>query len=176
MLSLSEYAVVGRDATMYEALGALDRAQALRDPNLQPHRAVLVREADGSIVGKMGHLAFLRALLPERRTWKSDIAMLERAGVSEDMTDSSDHIFEMLDEEVDIAERAKNVRVIDVCTPTTAFIERDATLLETIRVFLAHQTSSLLVTEGKRTVGIVRLPDLFDEMAKILRKDMQQGG
>ncbi|MHC4598378.1 MAG: CBS domain-containing protein, partial [Planctomycetota bacterium] len=113
------------------------------------------------------HLAFLRALLPERRAWASDDAMLERAGVSPDMRDTSTRVLGMMGEDVvDVGERAKNVRVVDVCAPTSATIEREASLFDAIRVFLAHETLSLLVTEGGRTVGILRLSDLFDELAR----------
>ena len=170
MLPLDEYAVVDCEATLFEALEALERAQANLEPGRQPHRAVLVQDEQGAIVGKLGHMAFLRALLPERRAWECDDAVLERAGVSPDMRDTSARILGMMGEEtVDLTERAKSTRVVEVCAPTTAMIEQGASLLEAIRVFLARDTLSLLVTERGRTVGILRLSDLFDELGREIR-------
>jgi hypothetical protein len=171
MLPLSEYAVVDCDATLSDAIGALHQAQKGPAAVRHPHRAVLVRDSRGTIVGKLGHLGFLRALLPERRTWYHD-KRLDQAGVSDDMKASSASIFELVgDEVVDVCERAKNVRVVDVCTPTTASIEHSASLLEATRAFLVHNTLSLLVTKEGRTVGIVRLADLFDEFARQVQYD-----
>jgi hypothetical protein len=175
MLALSEYAVVDSDASLLEALKALHRAQDMVKAGRQPHRAVLVRDNHGTIVGKLGHLAFLRALLPERRPWTHDNAMLEQAGVTKEMKETSTRILGMLsDDLVDVGSRAKTTRVIDVCVPTSAQIERHASLMDAIRVFLAHQTLSLLVTEKGRTVGILRLADVFDELAQAIRQEKDE--
>ena len=171
MLSLSEYAIVGEDATLAEAIGVLDRSRASLPAGRSPHRAVLVRDEGGTIVGKLGHLAFLRAILPESRDWSSS-AMLDRAGVTDDLQESSAGMFGLLEEEgFDVGERARSIRVIDVCTKANACVEAEASLLEATRAFLAHQTLSLLVTERGRTVGILRLADLFDEIARQVTQD-----
>ena len=65
MLPLSEYAVVSEDATLREALLALEEAQRELPPGRQPHRAVLVVDRDKNIVGKAGQLTFLKALEPK---------------------------------------------------------------------------------------------------------------
>lgn len=166
MLSLSEYVVVDRDITLAQAIAALARSRADLAPDRHPHRAVLVKGASGEIVGKLGHLAFLRALLPERRDWNSG-DMLDQAGVSDDMKQSSAGMFGFLGEEfVDVGQILRSVRVGDVCTAAAARIEHDASLLDATRAFLASSTLSLLVTERGRTIGILRLADLFDEIAR----------
>ena len=63
-LSLDEYAVVPPEATLLEALDALDAAQEKVPEGHYPHRVVLVRDGGGKILGKLGHFAFLRALVP----------------------------------------------------------------------------------------------------------------
>ncbi len=67
MLRLSDYAVVGEDETILDALRALEKSQEKLPPGRQPHRAILVEDARGEIVGKLHHFAFLRALVPERK-------------------------------------------------------------------------------------------------------------
>ncbi|MBI4878071.1 MAG: CBS domain-containing protein [Planctomycetes bacterium] len=171
MLSLSDYAVVGEEATLVEALAALERAQADLTAGRQPHRAVLVQDSSGAIVGKLDHLAFLRALLLEHRPWTHQKA-LDMAGVSDEMKQTSADMLGLFEEDVrDLCERARNTRVSDVCTRTTASIDHESSLVDAIRAFLAHRTLSLLVTAGRRTVGLLRLADLFDELARTVRQD-----
>jgi predicted transcriptional regulator len=169
MLPLSEYAVVDCDATLADAVAVLDEAQAELAAGRQPHRAVLVKDKNGTIVGKLGHLSFLRALLPERRTWNNN-EMLDRAGVRDEMIESSAGMFELLSEEImDVCAKVKSLRVSEVCTPATASIDHEAFLLDAIRAFLTHNTLSLLVTDRGRTVGILRLADLYDEFARLVK-------
>lgn len=170
-LSLSEYAVVDDDATILDALRALDASQAALPPGRQPHRAVLVRNRDGTIVGKLHHFAFLRALTVRRRGG-AEGALLDRAGVGDDLLQASMQNLGMLTGDlVDVCVRARTVGVRDVCTPATASIDADASLADATAAFLEHQTLSLLVRAGGRTVGILRLSDLFDELARQIRQD-----
>lgn len=170
MLPLTEYAIVDGDATLAEALFALDDAQTLLAPGRHPHRAVLVRSSKGEITGKLGHLAFLRALLPERQAWESE-ELLVRAGVSKDMRSMSDGIWEFLaDDMLNVDEKVHHVKVKDVCSPTSATIRDNATLTEAIREFSHHCILSLLVTREDRVVGVLRLADLFDEIADGVRR------
>ncbi len=171
MIPLSEYAVVDEGATVLDALRALQAAQENLPPDRHPHRAILVRGRTGRIVGKLHHFAFLRALLPDRRA-RGVQALLERAGLDDDLRDSSWRTLDLLTAElVNLCERARNVKVEDVCTAATVSIEGQARLADAIPVFLAHQTLSLLVTRSGRTVGVLRLSDFFDELARQIMVD-----
>lgn len=166
MLSLSDYAVVGEDETILDALRELQASQERLPPDRQPHRAILVKDKRGVIVGKLHHFAFLRALVPERKAM-GEAAIMDRAGVSDDLRDSSMKMLDFLTADlVNVCERAKSVTVRDVYTTTTISIDENAPLAEAISRFLRHQTLSLLVTRGGKTVGILRLSDLFDELAR----------
>jgi len=171
MLPLSEYAVVGEDATILDALRALGESQDRLPPDRQPHRAVLVRDRQGAIVGKLHHFAFLRALVPERKPM-IERKVFDRAGVSDEMLAASMQTLDLLTGDlVDVCERARNVCVRDVYTPATQGISEDATLADSVRAFLEHQTLSLLVRRAGVTVGILRLSDLFDELARQIMQD-----
>ena len=171
MLSLEEYAVVDEDATILDALNALAESQAKLPPDRQPHRAVLVRDSRGVIVGKLHHFAFLRALIPERRR-PHEKAVLDRAGVSDDLLESSMQTLDLLTGDlVDVCERARTVGVRDVCTSATVSIDEEARLADAVTMFLGHQTLSLLVRRREETVGILRLSDLFDELARQMRQN-----
>ncbi len=166
MLSLSSYAVVDEDATILQALEALQDSLAQLPPDRQPHRAVLVRNRRGEIIGKVHHFAFLRALVPERKSMGS-LSIMERAGVGDDLRESSMKMLDLLTGDlVDICEMARNALVRDVYTSATVSIQEDAPLSDAIAMFLSHQTLSLLVRRREETVGILRLSDLFDELSR----------
>ena len=172
MLPLSEYAVVGEDATILDALKTLDESQDKLPPGRHPHRGVLVRNRHGVIVGKLQHFAFLRALVPERKPM-IERDMMERAGLSDELVASSMQTLDLLTgDDVNFCELARNVAVRDVYTPATHGIRENASLADAINAFLAHQTLSLLVLRAGVTVGILRLSDLFDELTRqILQND-----
>lgn len=169
MVPLEEYAVVDETATVLEALHALQASQEKLPAGRQPHRAILVRDRTGRIVGKFHHFAFLRALAAEEKArGKRDTQELfDRAGVGDDMRDTSMRMLDFLTGDLlDLCERARNVAVGDVCTYATVSIDGRAPLPDAIPVFLRHQTLSLLVGHEGRTVGILRLSDFFDELSR----------
>jgi CBS domain-containing protein len=166
MVPLAEYAVVDEGATVVEALRALQASQAKLPPGRHPHRAILVRNRAGRIVGKFHHFAFLRALMPDRKA-RTAQEWFDRAGVSDDLRDTSMRMLDFLTGDlVNLCERARSVAVGDVCTYATVGIDENAPLSDAISMFLTHQTLSLLVTRRGATVGILRLSDFFDELSR----------
>lgn len=69
MIPLADYATVSEDATLYEAVQALEEAQNKLGANRYPHRAVLVLDARGHVVGKIGQIEVLRSLEPKYETF-----------------------------------------------------------------------------------------------------------
>lgn len=174
-IPLEEYAVVAEEATVLDALGALKHSQEHLPPGRQPHRAVLVRNRRGEIVGKLHYFAFLRALQPDKKG--GDIlALRDRAGAEEGLWDSSMQMLDLLTADLtNRCESARNTPVRDILRPVTVSIEETASLPDAISAFLRHQTLSLLVTRSGTTVGILRLSDLFDELAgEIMREECEE--
>lgn len=166
MMSLADYAIVDEEATLLEALEALRASLEKLPADKQPHRAVLVRNHRGEIIGKVHHFAFLRALVPDRRS-VNNLALLERAGVGDDLRESSMRMLDLLTGDlVNICERARSVKVRDFYTSATVSVQESAPLSEAVQLFLSHQTLSLLVRRREETVGILRLSDLFDELSR----------
>ena len=170
MLSLDDYAVVGEDATMVDALCALEEAQVKLPPGRQPHRAVLVVDKKGDIVGKLGHLAFLKALEPKYDKI-GDLDVLARVGLSPEFINSMlDKLSLWKESFEDYVQRARRTKVKEVMHPATESISEDAPLSEAVHKLVMYQTLSLLVTRGDKVVGILRLSDLFSVIAHIIRK------
>ena len=169
MVPLEEYAVVGPEASLLDAVHALDSAQRTLPPGRQPHRAVLVAGTDGKVVGKLGHLAFLKALEP-RYDAMGDLATLSRVGLSSDfITSMIGHMQLWKDDFEDICQRARQTRIGDVMRPVTESISESATLREALHNIIVRQSLSLLVTRGTEVVGILRLSDLFAAVTDQIR-------
>jgi len=169
MVPLEEYAVVGPDASLLDAVVALEKAQRALPPGRQPHRAVLVVGPGGKVVGKLGHLAFLKALEP-RYDAVGDLATLSRVGLSGDFISSMmGHMQLWKDGFEDICRRARHTRIKDVMRPAAESIPEDAPLSEALHNIIVRQSLSLLVTRGSEVVGILRLSDVFAAVTEQIR-------
>ena len=169
MVPLDEYAVVGPDASLLDAVVALEKAQRGLPAGRQPHRAVLVIGPQGKVLGKLGHLAFLKALEP-RYDAVGDLATLSRVGLSGDFISSMMGHMELWKDSLDdICQRARHTRIKDVMRPVTESIAEDAPLSEALHNIIVRQSLSLLVTRGPEVVGILRLSDLFAAVTEQIR-------
>ena len=164
MIPLGEYAVVSETDTLYDALVKLDQAQTQLAPGQQPHRAVLVSNPAGEIVGKIGHLGFLKALEPKYSSI-GDLGVLSKAGIDgvflQSMMDFH-HLFG--DDLASLCKRAKSVSVKDAMHSVEEHVAEEALLCEVIHRFIMWQSLSLLVTRGQDVVGLIRLSDLFQHV------------
>ncbi len=169
MVPLEEYAVVGPDASLLDVVLALEKAQRALPAGRQPHRAVLVVGPEGKVVGKLGHLAFLKALEP-RYDAMGDLRTLSRAGLSPDfITSMMGHMDLWKEDFEDICARARATRVGDVMRPVAESVPEDAPLREALHNIIVHQSLSLLVTRGPDVVGILRLSDIFTAVTQQIR-------
>ena len=164
MIPLSEYATVSEDATLYEAILALEKAQAEFDQTRYRHRAVLVFDKNNQIIGKVSQLDALRALEPK---------------YSELLTDTTTHHFGFSTQYIkgmleqfslwagpmtDICRKGVDRKVKDfVHAPSPGeFVRQSAALDVAIHQLIIGSHQSLLVKDAKdNIVGILRLTDVF---------------
>jgi len=169
MVSLDECPLVSEDATLGDAVLALEEAQQNLPAGRQPYRAVLVVDEKKRIVGKIGQLAILRALEP-RYDVIGDLAALSAAGVSEEFVSSMMDHYRFFQEGLpNLCSRASRLLVREVMRPVKECVDEGAALQEAIHKLVMWQTLSLLVTQGTEVVGLLRLSDLFDAIAAQLR-------
>jgi len=165
MVPLDEYPAVGEEATVLEAIEAIDRAQQKLPSGRQPYRAVLVVDRNNKIVGKLGQMAFLNALEPKYNVL-GDVGRLARAGVSDKFISSiMEHYRFFQDNLNDLCHRAGALQVKDVMHSVTDSVDEQAPLGEAIHKIVLGQTLSILVTRGDDVVGLLRLADLFETVA-----------
>jgi CBS-domain-containing membrane protein len=164
MVPLKDYATVSEGATMFDVVVALDKAQGEFDQSRYRHRAILVFNDQGEIVGKVSQLDLLKALEPRIDKFLNTGA-LSRTGYSIDYLESlSRHGLwgKALD---DLCRKAADLRVKDFmyAPHQDEFIEEQADLNEAVHRLVVGQHHSLLVTRGeeKGIVGVLRLTDVF---------------
>jgi hypothetical protein len=168
MLPLNEYALIDEDATLFDAFFGLEEAQSKVHDDKQPHRAILVLNKEREVVGKIGHLAFLKALEPKYSNL-GNLSALSQARISPEYIESIMEDFRFWDGDIaDICKRSKKVKVKDVMHPITENIDEEATLMDAIHRIIIWQCLSVLVTRGSVVVGILRLSDIFDEIANCI--------
>jgi CBS domain-containing protein len=172
MVPLEEYATVSEDATLYEAIIALEKAQREFDQEKYRHRAILVFDKRKRIVGKVSQMDVIRSLEP-KYSEIGDIGKLSRAGFSPSFLRSMLEQYSLWDEPIDeICNKASRMRVKDVMyRPTEGeYIQEDASLGEAIhQLVMGHHQSLLVVGAKGRIVGILRLSDVFKEVCEITK-------
>jgi CBS domain-containing protein len=174
MVLLDDYAVVDQDASLLDAVKALEKSQKNLPPQRQPHRAVLVVDEKRNVIGKIGQLAFLRALEPKYKIIK-DFDKLAKAGVSGEFVSSMMEHFRLFEEGLDdLYRKARGILARDVMHPVEESIDENATLSEAVHKIVIYQTLSILVTKDKKVIGLLRLSDLFDEVIRNIKNSSAQ--
>lgn len=166
MVKLDEYATVCETATLEEALQELEEAQQNFNQKKYKHRAILVLNKDGKVVGKISQLQVLMAL--ERREHSVSFS---KYGYTNNFMDKI-----MNGNPLDLGARIEKERKKKVgefmYTPSKGeYIKENSSLENAVHQLAIGQHHSLLVVgNNQNIVGIIRLVDVFDEVWKIMKK------
>jgi len=169
MVVVEDYATVSQTATLAEAMVALEEAQQ-RHQRSNPkykHRALLVTNDAGEIVGKLSMIDVVRALVPHHH----DNDALSRFGFSRGFVDTATRKFEGLQAPLEtLCATVAGVRVSEVMAKPTPgeFVDEDADLESAVVQLVQGSHQSLLVTHGEDVVGILRLADVFHAVCEAL--------
>ena len=173
MVPLGEYATVFEDATLSDAIDALEAAQSQFDKSRYRHRAILVREKkNNKILGKISQLDVIRALEPKYGLLGEKEA-ISRGGFSPRFMKSILDQYELWYEPLkDICQKAGKQNVMDVMYKLTQgeYVKEDSGLNQAVHQLVMGHHQSLLVSRGEEIVGVLRLTDVFMEICKA-RKD-----
>ncbi|MBW2611467.1 MAG: CBS domain-containing protein [Deltaproteobacteria bacterium] len=163
MVPISEYATVSENATLFDAVNALEKAQEDFDHTRYRHRAVLILDGSGKVIGKLSHLDVLKALEPKYHEML-DRRRLRSFGFTKDFMRSMLKEYQLFDSPLeDICRKAgeQNVTKYMYSISEGEYIAESATLDEAIHQFVLGRHQSLLVTKGDSILGILRLTDVF---------------
>ena len=165
MVPISEYATVTDEATLFEAVLSLEEAQEnFEDKHTRyRHRAILVLDKGGDVIGKLSQLDVLRALEPKYQQMLEGKGS-QRFGFTKNFMKIILEDYKLFQDPLDdICRKAgeQNVKKF-MYTPTEGeYVPEDATLAVAIHQLVVGHHQSLLVTRDKRIVGILRLTDVF---------------
>ncbi|MDQ1330306.1 MAG: hypothetical protein QG578_569 [Thermodesulfobacteriota bacterium] len=171
MVSLSEYATVSEDATLFEAVTALEKAQEQYERRHYPHRAILVYNKKNKITGKISQLDILRALEPKYEKI-IESRSLSRFGYSTKFLESIFNQYKLWESPLKaLCRKAGKLKVKNFMTipAESELIPEERNLDEAIHKIVMGNYQSLLVTREKDIVGILRLTDIFREISKEIK-------
>lgn len=166
MVPLKEYPTVSEDATLFDAVLALEKAQEKFDQTRYRHRAILVYDQNKRIIGKISQMDVIIALEPKYQKI-GEKKMITRSGFSPQFLKSMLSQYSLWDAPLsDICRKASKIKVKTfMYTPTEReYVEETASLGEAIHQLVMGHHHSLLVTRGNDIVGILRLTDVFKEV------------
>jgi len=163
MVPLAEYAIVSEDATLYEAVMALEQSHTQGYPERDRHRAVLVLDSDNRLVGKLNIWDVLNGIEPRYRE-------LAYPRETPPQGFGSEFIRSMLEtyglwrkplSELCSKASAMSVREFMHIPSEGEYVEEEATLDQAIHQLVMGHYQSLLVTREDSIIGILRLSDVF---------------
>ena len=146
MVPLSEYATVSKEATLYDAVLALEKAQGEFDQTRYRHRAILVYDENKKIVGKVSQLDLLKALEPKYEQIGNPGSMVHY-GFNPRFLKSLFRQFDLWSRPLDdICKKASRKKVESfMYTPTEGeYVSEDATLNEAVHQLVIGHHQSLL--------------------------------
>ena len=172
MVPIDEYATVREDASIYEAVKALEKAQEDLDHDRYAylHRAILVLDKNDRVIGKISQLDVLRALEPKYGNM-GDTKMISHAGFSRDFINSMMDYFALCERPFsEMCDRASNMKAIKFMYTLTEgeYIDVEMSLCEAIHLFIMGHHQSLLVARNDKIIGILRLTDVFKEVFQMM--------
>jgi len=171
MVPLAEYATVSKEATLYEAVVALEQAQKSFRQDRYKHRAILVYDEHEKIVGKLSQMDVIRSL-ESGYVKMGDVGAISHSGFSQELLKSMMEKYDLWQSPLeDICRKAYQIKVKTIMyAPTKGeYVNEDATLDEAIHQLIMGRHQSLLVTSGKNIVGILRLTDVFTQVTDAMK-------
>lgn len=171
MVTLQDYVTISEDATIFEAVLALEEAQKRMSEHLFPHRAVLVCNKNNKVVGKLTQWDILKSLEPKYRTIR-ELKGVSGFGLSADYVRSMIDTYDLWKAPLsDLCRKAIEVKVGSVVSAPMdhELIDEDATLDRAVHELIMGRHQSLLVTAKGEIVGILRLVDVYRVVTDIMK-------
>jgi CBS domain-containing protein len=171
MVPLAEYATVSQEATLTEAVLALETAQKRFQEGREKPRAVLALDTKGRVVGKVDQWSVLWAIEP-RYKQMGNLRETSRYGFSPDFLRSMIDSYGLWRKPLEgLCRKAAEMKVKDIMQKPTEgeYVGEDASLDTAIHLLVMGRHQSLLVTRGEDIVGILRLSDVFNQICENIK-------
>ena len=173
MSKISEYATVPKGSTLMDAVQALAKAQSESGGNDFRHRAVLVSDSDGRIIGKLNQLTILHAL-ELGHTQRKDFINIQDFGFSSKFITSVREKGKR--QETSIEETCSTIihmNVENFMPPLVPgdYVDENTSLENIVHQFLNGSQLGLFVTNAKEEiVGVLTLTDVAGAIFNVMRE------
>lgn len=170
MVPLQEYATVPEDASLLDAVFALEKARDKSDDCRYRHQAILVVNESGMVIGKLSQLNILKALEPRYQALESHEGMTHY-GFSQnfiELTLEENSLWDIPLEQICQKVILRKVNEF-MRTPTEEeCVTEDTSLDAAIHQLIIGKHQSLLVTQDGVITGVLRLTDVFSGIFQII--------
>lgn len=167
MTSFEGYPKVSEDASLFEAVQALDEGRQKLDDKGHRFMAVLVCNKAGKVIGKFNRMDILTCLEPEYLT-NDELKKVSRFGLTPEYLHSMLDSYDLWKAPLqDICRKSFNKKVGEFVSqqPSNVLIDSDVTLSKAIHHLIMSRCQALLVTSQGEAVGLLRLVDVFDQVS-----------
>lgn len=171
MVPLEEYATTHQEATLFEAVQALEQSWQKAGASKFKHRAVLVLDEKAYVVGKISHWDLLQALEPKYRKI-ADFDRLTHFGLSPSFMRSMVDKEQLWDDPWELlCSRVANLLVKNVMRPLSDddFVDEEASLAHAAHVLVMGRKLSVLVRRGDKVIGVLRIVDVCDHICDMVK-------
>ena len=168
MVPISDYATIHENATMEEAIKALESEKRQYKDGPYRHQSIVVIDDNHHVVGRLSQVDIMRALEPRYRELdKSDQRWISQTFLSKKVLVALRESFNLWEQPLEeLCKAISHEKVKDYMQkPTEGEIvsETDTFNIACHRIVMGRH-HSLLVTQGKKIVGILRSTDLFNSL------------
>jgi len=166
MVSIEDYATIHEDATIFEAIKALENADRRHGDKIYRHQSLVVIDANRHVVGRLSQVDIMHAMEP-RYTELGDAHWIGRSVLSREVLKTLREKFELWEQPLEeICRVVQKVKVRDFMQiPTEGeFVKETDTMNVAMHRIVMGRHHSLLVTRDKEIVGILRSTDLFNSL------------
>lgn len=155
MIPVEDYSSVSVNNTVKEAIAILKKSFCNLDTGeCHGHRSVLVFDSENKLVGMLNFRALLLAIEPRFLKYDGGPSLFKEGFFTERAKEEAEK------------------KVKDVMQPIELImIGDDDAILKAVHLMLKHKLGTLPVTRDGKVVGMVRINELFNEMAKTVVED-----
>ncbi len=171
MIPLEEYATVDQEASLWDAVSALETSWQKTRAGKFKHRAVLVLDKAGYVVGKISHWDLLRAMEPKYSNI-GDLDRLTHFGLNPSFMKSMVEKEELWADPWEfMCSRTASLLVKDMMRPLSSddFVDENDTMAHAVHLLVMGRKLSVLVRHGDRVVGILRVVDICDMVCEMVK-------
>ena len=171
MTSFECFPRVYEDDSLFEAVQALDGGRHKLDSKGHRFMAVLVCAKSGKVMGKLNRVDILTCLEPEYLT-NDELRKVSRFGLTPEFLHSMLDNFDLWKSPLqDICRKSFDRKVGELVAhqQTAMSIEVEATLNSAVHQLIMSRCQELLATSGGEAVGLLRLVDVFDQVAEQMK-------